>query len=182
MGYTYESDTDEYWIDIPGHPRYQCDIYGRIRHKFNKNILRGYINKDGYRAVSLENDKICLVHRLICETFYGPPLPGQTQVNHINCDRLDNRLLNLQWCSPRENMDWVSIKGHLRYEEGLKRAREVNIKPVRIVETGQVFASVRDCADYLGVPRGNVSRVLCGYRKGQKLHGFTIEYVREEDL
>lgn len=182
MGYTYESDTDEYWVDIPGHPRYQCNMAGQIRHKFKKNILRGHINKDGYREVSLENDKIYLVHRLICETFHGSPKPGQTQVNHINCDRLDNRILNLHWCTPKENIEWASKKGRLKYEEGLKRAREVNIKPVRIVETGQVFASVRDCADYLGVPKGNLSRVLSGYRKGQRIHGYRVEFVRKEEM
>ena len=82
----------------------------------------------------------------------------------------------------RRQVSWANYKGNLKYEKGLERAREANIKPVRIVETGQVFASLADCAEYLGVARSNISRVLSGERKGQKIHGFTIEYVREEEM
>ena len=170
------------WADIPGRPNHEISLRGQIRNKKTGRVLKGYVNKDGYITVALDHNDHTLLHRLMCEVFFGEPEEGQTQVNHIDCNRSNNHILNLEWCTPKENVDWANYKGNLKYEKGLERAREVNIKPVRIVETGQVFVSLADCAAYLGVTRGNVSRVLSGERKGQKIHGFTIEYVREEEM
>ena len=178
----YYDDEIGLWADIPGRPNHQISLRGQVRNKNTGRILRGHVNKDGYVEVALDHNDHTLLHRLMCEVFYGAPEEGQTQVNHIDCNRSNNHILNLEWCTPKENIDWANYKGHLQYKKGLEKAREVNIKPVRIVETGQVFASVQDCANFLGVARGNVSRVLSGERKGQKLHGFSIEYVREEEM
>lgn len=172
----------ECWADIPRHPNHQVSTHGRVRNKYTGRILKGRVNTSGYHEVSMEHDGHSLVHRLVCETFFGPPDEGQTQVNHVDCDRLNNHYTNLEWCTPSENLKWAYEHGDLDPFIGLKKAREANIKPVRIVETGQVFASLSDCADYLGVTRGNVSRVLSGERKGQKIHGFHIEYVGEEEM
>ena len=154
------------WADIPGRPNHEISLRGQIRNKKTGRVLKGYVNKDGYITVVLDHNDHTLLHRLMC----------------IDCNRSNNHILNLEWCTLKENVDWANYKGNLKYEKGLERAREVNIKPVRIVETGQVFASLADCVAYLGVTRGNVSRVLSGERKGQKIHGFTIEYVREEEM
>lgn len=170
------------WADIPYRPNHQISIRGQVRNKNTGRVLNGYVNKDGYTVVALDHTDHTLVHRLMCEVFYGEPEEGKTQVNHIDCDRSNNHILNLEWCTPKENVDWAYRKGRLDPMIGLRAAKEANIKPVRIVETGQVFASIKDCADFIGVTKGNVSRVLCGERKGQKIHGFHIEYVRKEEL
>lgn len=177
-------EENEYWADLRDFPNHQISTYGRIRYKKTGRILKGYVNKDGYVAVQLTHDSrgVRLVHRLMAETFFEKPLPEQTQVNHIDCDKQNNHCLNLEWCTPRENVLWAIRNGCLDPTIGLERAIEANKKPVRIVETGQVFASLQDCADYLGVTRGNISRVLTGERIGQKIHGYRIEYVREEDM
>jgi len=132
--------------------------------------------------VSLRGQHPISVHRLVATTFYGRPSDPRMQVNHINCVRNDNRVINLEWVTPSRNVKWAVMRGNLDWKKGLQRATEVNKRPVRIVETGQVFASLQDCANYLGVTRGNVSRVLSGERKGQRLHGYHIEYVREEEM
>lgn len=176
------SENYECWADIPGHPNHQISTHGRVRYKNTGRILKGGINQSGYHVVWLDHDHQYLVHRLVCETFYGPPCDEYMQVNHIDCDRLNNHVLNLEWVTPSENIRWGVIRGNIDPYKGLERACEVNRKPVRIVETGQIFASLQDCADYLGVTRGNVSRVLTGERRGQKIHGYHIEYVREEEM
>ena len=170
------------WMDIPGRPNHEISLRGNIRNKKTGRILKGYKNKDGYIVVSLDHNDQTFVHRLMCDVFYGPPEEGQTQVNHIDCNRSNNHILNLERCIPRKNVLWSKHKGNLKYEVGLEKAREANMRPVRIVETGQTFASLQDCANFLGVTRGNVSRVLTGERRGQKIHGFTIKYVEEEEM
>lgn len=175
-------DFDPYWYDIPGHPNHEANLRGEVRHKKRKKILKPIIDKDGYCRMSLGNVDNVPVHRAVCQAFYGPPPGPNYQVNHIDCDRQNNHFMNLEWVTPSENLKWACMRGNLDPMIGLKRASEVNPKPVRLVETGQVFCSIKDCAEYLGVRPTNVSRVLVGERKGQKLHGFHIEYVREEDM
>lgn len=53
----------------------------------------------------------------------------------------------------------------------------MNHTPVRIVELNKDFNSVRDCAEFLGVLPTCLSRVLTGARKGQRIHGYHVEYV-----
>lgn len=168
------------WIDIPGFPKHQISDEGKIRYKNTGRILRGHVNSSGYLDVWLTHTERRLVHRLVMESFIGPPPFPNAQVNHIDCDRLNNRLENLEWCTPSENIRWGVTHGNIEPMKGLIKATEINRKPVRIIETGQIFNSLQACANYLGVTRGNISRVLTGERKGQRIHGYHIEYAGKE--
>lgn len=166
---------NEWWADIPSEPSYQASTHGRIRNKDTYHILSQHINPDGYPTVCLHHHTVKSVHRLVAEAFYG--MHDDMQVNHIDCDRTNNWVLNLEWCTRSENIKWSVYKGTNAHDIASKRAAEVNRKRVRIVETGDEFDSLQSCANYLGVTRGNVSRCLSGERKGQRIHGYRIEYV-----
>lgn len=175
-------EENECWVDLQQYPNHQISTYGRIRNKKNGHILKPHIDKYGYARLSIGNiDNIC-IHRLMCETFYGEPQFDKAQVNHLNSKRSDNHILNLEWCTPKENIIWGIKYGKIKPLIGLNKAVEINKRPVRIIETGQIFASIKDCAEYLGVPATNISRVLVGCRKGQKIHGYKLEFVRKEEL
>lgn len=87
----------EIWLDHPILP-ITCSDQGRIKSR--GIILAGHL-RDGYLRVGI-NYKIYTLHRLIAETFLECE-SGQTQVNHINHNRTDNRLINLEWCTPTYN-------------------------------------------------------------------------------
>ena len=167
----------EIWVDAVGFPSYEVSNQGRIRNKRTGYILKTFPDRYGYLRVSLGNVDNVYIHRLVCESFHGIPQNGRTQVNHIDANRQNNNASNLEWCSQRENVIWGYKKGNINPSIGLNKAREVNLKPVRIVELDVVFSSVKDCADFLGVQSTNVSRCLVGARKGQKIHGYHIEFV-----
>lgn len=60
------------------------------------------INNFGYRKLKIAG-KTRLLHQLVMECF-GPPKPSEKhQIDHINRDKLDNRIDNLRWVTPREN-------------------------------------------------------------------------------
>lgn len=75
--------------------------YGRIK------VLKPAINK-GYLQVELRKDgkrKGFLVHRLVVTSFIGP-IPKGMEVNHINEDKRDNRLENLELVTHKENINF----------------------------------------------------------------------------
>lgn len=84
--------------------------------------LRPQPNTQGYMSVCLSvNGKVHqrLVHRLICETFHGPPAGDATDVAHANFDRGDNRAANLRWTTAKENTA-DSARAN-RLDHGVKR-------------------------------------------------------------
>lgn len=99
------SDTEE-WRTIERFPLYEVSTMGRFRNKRNGKLLRGTKCWTGYTHIGLMgNGKqvTSLAHRLVVETFLEPPSAAQTDVNHINKNRCDNRLSNLEWSTRSEN-------------------------------------------------------------------------------
>lgn len=109
----------EVWKDIVDFPNYQISNLGNVKSidrytkaKDNEIIhrkeflLKGFINKKGYRQVTLydinKKPKTMRVHRLVAEAFIQNKnnLP---QINHINGNKLDNRVENLEWCNDIDN-------------------------------------------------------------------------------
>jgi len=82
-------------------------------------MLKACLNYGGYEAVQLWNKnkpKWCMVHRLVAQAFI--PFNGGTQVHHINHDRCDNKVENLEWSTEEDNMIdmWVWSLKKLGYK------------------------------------------------------------------
>lgn len=104
---------DEIWKPIRDYEGlYDVSNYGRVRcHDYYKkgitqilqtNATKGYYVKVGLRKNGQK--RYFRVHRLVAIAFLPSPQEGQTQVEHLNCDKRDNRVENLRWCSPKGNM------------------------------------------------------------------------------
>jgi hypothetical protein len=108
----------EIWKDISGYEGfYQVSSIGRvrsldqnIRSSFRPAVLPGRIRKvwkhKGYHGIYLSKMKkrrAFLVHRLVAIAFLQPD-PERPHVNHKNHNRSDNRIENLEWVTPSENM------------------------------------------------------------------------------
>lgn len=74
---------------------------GRIKDN-KKKIIEPLISSSGYFTVSV-NDKLIHVHSLVMNTFRGPKEKGMT-IDHLNSNRRDNRLKNLEYVSLQENL------------------------------------------------------------------------------
>lgn len=99
---------DEIWKDIIGYEGlYQVSNYGRV--KSLKNKLKPFkkfsVGKVGYPVIALwkDNKQVLLyIHRLVA-TYFIPNCENKKYVNHINGDKLDFRIDNLEWVSGMEN-------------------------------------------------------------------------------
>ena len=108
----------EIWKDIPNYEGlYQASNFGRIKsiqyfnHANNKiypreKILKPILNEKGYCRVDLSKSgesKRHRVHRLVAKTFLPNPY-NLLEVNHIDGNKQNNNVNNLEWCSRSYNM------------------------------------------------------------------------------
>lgn len=113
---------NEKWLPIKGYEGlYEVSNYGRVRSlnyrkKGVRKVLKCYARLGYYIKTSLVKDgvrKYYRVHRLVAQAFLPQPMEGQTQVEHINTDKRDNRVQNLRWVSPKGNMANELTRYHL---------------------------------------------------------------------
>jgi hypothetical protein len=118
-----ENQPEIIWRPVKGfEASHEVSNTGQVR-----SVTRTTIRKDGkelplkgkpisswissnYEQVTLNNNSKRLVHRLVAEAFLIP-LEGQTQVNHIDGNKLNNHLNNLEWCTPAENVSHALKSG-----------------------------------------------------------------------
>lgn len=99
----------EIWRDVTGYEGlYQISNLGHLRNVKKGRLIKGNINTYfGYKQTSLSKDgtqKPVYFHRLVAVEFLVKP-PNETyEVNHINCDKKDNRVENLEWVTHADNV------------------------------------------------------------------------------
>ena len=153
---------DEIWKTIEDYPEYEVSIYGEIYSKRKQECLIPQNNPRGYSIVTLYNEngpQQLSVHRLVANAFIPNP-NDKPQINHKDGYKRNNRDSNLEWCTPKENMRHAFKKGLGKHAGGTPK------KKVRIVETGEIFESISDCA-----------KAINGNKKYQTHHGLHFEEV-----
>lgn len=107
----------EIWKDIKGYEGlYQVSNLGRVKSLLFRNnitakkretpLIMKFTKRSGYYNIVLRNEKgrkSFQIHRLVAQTFIPNP-NNKPFVNHINFNRLDNNINNLEWCTQKENV------------------------------------------------------------------------------
>jgi hypothetical protein len=147
------------------------------RNKYAKT-LKPATDRGGYQIVSLVKDKVKhtkTVHRIVAEAFLGS---SHLDINHINGNKADNRLENLEYCTKSDNIKH-GIKMGLITPNYTKIA-VLKRKPVEQIDTkGNVineFISAHEASRRTGYGRGNISNAC---RMGLIRYGYKWRYKNE---
>lgn len=96
----------EIWKDITGYEGlYQVSNGGRILSLRTNKIMSSTKDSKGYYKITLSNNAKCKtlrVHRIIADAFINK-INGKEFINHIDGDRANNSISNLEWVSKSEN-------------------------------------------------------------------------------
>lgn len=170
----------EIWKDIQGYEgMYQVSSHGRVRSldrivvRPNGNgdyfakgkIIYVVLTKWGYNEVHLHKDnktKIYKVHRLVAQAFIENPnnLPC---VNHIDENKTNNNVSNLEWCTYKYNNNYGTKKN--RQGEKNKNENNPNSHKILCVNTGEIFGCIKFAAEKYNISRQTISHCLNGRQK-----------------
>lgn len=190
----------ELWKDIKGYEGiYQVSNLGNIRsleritifesenqhkkYKANRQIKckikKPTVNKCGYYQTVLYKKgrkRNVLVHRIVAETFL-PNLNNKPTINHIDGNKLNNKLDNLEWATYTEQLIHVN---HILGKKSIiskqcreKRAEQLRKKVKR--SDGKIYNSIREASKDSNVHSGNIVRCCKGILN--KTGGYSWEYI-----
>lgn len=158
--------------DIPGYEGlYSVDENGNIYSLRNHIILKPNKNWKGYLQYSLcKNGKrqLFLGHRLVAMTFIPNP-NGLPSINHIDENKENNSVSNLEWCTHSYNKKYSTYKltEHYARLAELHRAHlsKTVIQMDKSGRTIATFKSLKEAEEQTGINLKNISRVCNGFRK-----------------
>lgn len=164
----------EIYKDIDGYNgEYQVSNYGNVKSfKRGERILKPRKNHKGYCFVTLSKDglnKNINVHRLVAMAFIPNPnnLP---QINHINENKRNNRVENLEWCDARYNNN---------YGTGNERRGNKRCKPIVQYDADNIiigiWKSAKAVAQQKKLHKGNIA--ACAKGKRNNVGGYVWRYA-----
>lgn len=156
------------------------DVYSVKRNKY----LKHFIDKDGYAYVSLSKNckgKKFKLHRLLAIHFIPNP-DNKPEINHIDGNKLNNCVNNLEWCTNKYNIHHAMNMGLL--DDNLKKLKELNIQKAKGVKATNIktqnvieFKSITEASNFLGdeAKRRHITEVANGKRK--TAYGYKWEWI-----
>ena len=161
FGYKWEYDKsnenkyeNEIWKDIPidivdGIIGYKISNYGRVKNHKGR-ITEGSNHESGYLWVSIA-PKSYLLHRLVAKVFIPNP-ENKEQVNHIDGNKVNTYLDNLEWCTNTENQIHKVVSGLnntskniIQYDLNMNKIKEYNSQKEASIELNINHGNISKC-------------------------------------
>jgi hypothetical protein len=132
----------------------------------------------GYVQVGIHK-KSYLFHRLVATAFALPFQPGQTQVDHINGDRSDNRVVNLRYATPSQNVRHSYKTNSARASNAPRQSKPILGRKVG-ADDWTTFPSANEAARTLRLDHGHIS--ACANRRQLSTGGFEFKFAEAAEV
>ena len=203
-----EMNSKEIWKDIEGYEGYyKVSNFGRIaslrewignkyksQYKSIFKIIPSHHNKKGYQTIILSKDKktkYYMVHRLVAKAFIENPY-NKPQVNHIDGNKNNNNVSNLEWCTCKENIKHAFDKGLMTTKSEARNTHLEKIRPLSIEvmkkkvamlsnkgEILKVFDCITEANEFLNVNRKSSNITNCCKGRKKSAYGYKWKYYNE---
>ena len=151
---------------IKDYENYSITEDGKVWSHFKNKFIKPHINNRGYLCIRLHNKEKSLktsIHRLVA-IAYVKNIYNKSQVNHINGNKSDNRIENLEWVTHEENQLHA-------YKIGLKKPsyHEKFYRGITVLDTntGIFYNSINEAAIAKGYNKGTLKDYLRGKRNNK---------------
>ena len=167
---------EEQWKVIDFASNYEVSNTGFIRNKTTKYILKGRETFNGYLQVSLkidEKNKFMnkYVHRLVAQ-FWLENTNDKKEVNHIDGNKKNNNITNLEWVTAKENSN---------HRVNVLNKKTTDNRKVGMFDKNnnliQAFDSIVAAGQYFGKSRVNIDNALKHKNNQQTAYGYVWKYL-----
>lgn len=186
------------WREVIGFEEYLISENGDVWSTRSKKVIKPKKTREGYFRVCLSargKRKDVLIHRLVAVAFIPNP-ENKPTVNHINEDKTDNRVANLEWATNKEqnihgtriqramkNTDWKKRSENMDYSEIARKHDYLNMNHKQFKSVVQMDKEGNEIARYKSIQEasrithsnaGHLCECCTGRRK--TCNGYTWKY------
>lgn len=142
------------WKTINNYPNYLVSFHGKIYSKYSKRLIKN-IPSNGYYSVDIRSNgkrKRFKVHQLVAQSYIPNP-ENKKYVNHLDYNRSNNKVENLEWVTHSENMFHASKKRYKKVVQYSKNGTKIRI-----------FDSITGAHNETGAGKSHIVQVCKGKR------------------
>ena len=171
----------EEWRIIKDFPNYSVSNFGNVKNNKTNRIMKLNV-KGGYYHISLNNDnckKTLKVHRLVALAFIENP-ENKPEVNHINKNKLDNFINNLEWATRKKQnkhriIDLIITSNKNKSINRLDKKSGVILEKYNSIEDAGIWANENKLTSNSHNGRNAIGNCVNGL--SNSAYGFRWEYV-----
>jgi hypothetical protein len=192
---------EDLWKQLKDYPNYCVSQNGFVRRidipnetiikgtkcirRYKTKILKPNFNKtNGYLSVYIKSKdgkyRYCYIHRLVAQAFIPNP-KNKREVNHLDGNKLNNCVDNLEWATRKENIRHAFDNELIKTENQSISHNAYKIPVIRLLD-GEIvdrFLSIKEASKKLGI-YANTIKYACIYSKTHIYKGY--EYRLAKDI